>query len=214
VAGPSHTDLEALYLGIGQAADAFGCPVVGGDLVNAGDLVVSVTVSGTCEGRPVRRDGARPGDEVWVTGPLGAAAAGLRLLRDGRPGEGPDLVKAHARPSPRLAEGRAARLAGATAMIDVSDGFSADASHVARSSGVGIDLSDVPVAEGASLDEALGGGEDFELVFCVPRGTPLAEAFGGLRPAIRVGVCVPAGDNVPLRLRGEALTPFGWEHRW
>jgi thiamine-monophosphate kinase len=229
IAGPRGTDLELLYRGIGEAAEQFGCPVVGGDLTNAGDLVVSVTVSGTCSGKPVRRDGARPGDEVWVTGPLGASAAGLSLLRSGPtrsetlipgtliPGTlipGPlvsdPLVLAHSRPVPRIAEGRAARLAGATAMIDVSDGFSADAAHIADASGVGIDLAEVPVAAGASLDEALGGGEDFELVFCAPAGARIPNAFRGLREPIRVGTCT--ADAPGLRLRGEPLRLTGWQH--
>ena len=234
IAAPNGTDLELLYRGIGEAAEQLGCPVVGGDLTNASDLVVSVTVSGTCSGKPVRRDGARPGDEVWVTGPLGASAAGLNLLRTGHKSSGTPvsgtsvfgtsisgtsisgtsvsgpLVLAHSRPVPRIAEGRAARLAGATAMIDVSDGFSADASHIAIASGVGIDLAEVPVAAGASLDEALGGGEDFELVFCAPAGATIPKAFRGLREPIRVGTCT--ADAPGLRLRGEPLRPTGWQH--
>ena len=231
VAGPGDTDLELLFRGIGEAADEFRCPVVGGDLTNARDLVVSVTVSGTCSGKPVRRDGARAGDEVWVTGPLGASAAGLRMLRAGEPGPDP-LVAAHARPVARVAEGRAARLAGATAMIDVSDGFSADAAHLAEASGITVDLLEIPVAAGASLDEALGGGEDFELVFCVPPGARVADAFRGLREPIRVGTCSShvsgrvsghvaghvsghsPGDASRLRLRGEPLAPSGWQHEW
>ncbi len=210
VAGPAGTDLNELYLGIADAAEAFGCPVVGGDLANATDLVVSVTVSGTCPGSPVLRRGARSGDEVWVTGPLGASAAGLRLLREGATSSGP-LVAAHARPVPRVAEGRAARVAGATAMIDVSDGFAADLGHISDSSGVGVDLDDVPVADGASLDDALHGGEDFELVFCMPPSADVAAGFSGLRRPVRIGVCT---ESPGIRLRGEALLPVGWQHQW
>ena len=211
VAGPGGTDLDELYRGIADAAETFGCPVVGGDLVNASDLVVSVTVSGTCPGSPVLRRGARPGDHVWVTGPLGASAAGLRLLRERVAVSGP-LVAAHAHPVPRVAEGRAARLAGATAMIDVSDGFAADLDHIADSSGVGVDLDDVPVAEGASLDDALHGGEDFELVFCTPPNSDIPAAFAGLRLPVRIGVCTEGGSG--LRFDGELLASDGWQHRW
>lgn len=229
IAGPTGTDLDLLYRGIGEAAELFGCPVVGGDLTNADDLVVSVTVSGTCPGKPVRRDGARPGDEVWVTGPLGSSSAGLSLLRSRRTRSGTflsdsvvsdsvvsdssvsdSLVRAHSRPVPRIAEGRAARLAGATAMIDVSDGFSADAGHIAEASGVGIELADVPVAPGATLDEALGGGEDFELVFCAPAGARIPDAFVGLREPIWLGTCTDPERG--LRLKGEPLRPTGWQH--
>jgi thiamine-monophosphate kinase len=211
VAGPSGTDLETLYRGIRDAAEAFDCPVVGGDLTNAGDLVVTVAVSGTCAGPPVLRRGANAGDDVWVTGPLGSSAAGLRRLREGC-GRSDAATSAHARPVPRLAEGRAARLAGATAMIDVSDGLAADLGHVAESSGVAVELSDVPVAAAASLDEALQGGEDFELVFCTPPSADVIGAFAGLRTPVRIGVCVEGPPA--LRLHGAVLEQSGWEHRW
>jgi thiamine-monophosphate kinase len=211
ISGPDGTDLQELYRGIGDAADTFDSPVVGGDLTNASELVVSVTVAGTCSGSPVRRDGARAGDEVWVTGPLGASAAGLRLLREGGDRSDP-LATAHARPWPRIGEGQAARLAGATAMIDVSDGLAADVLHLAEASAVGIELTSVPIAAGASLDDALGGGEDFELVFCAPAGAHIGESFGGIRRPIRVGTCTDA--TVGIRLNGEELPPTGWQHRW
>lgn len=211
LSGPEGTDLGALYRGIGAAAERFGCPVVGGDLTNAGDLVVSVTVSGTCPSAPVLRSGAGPGDEVWVTGPLGGSAAGLRRLRAGAGAED-QLVAAHIRPEPRLDEGRAARSAGATAMIDVSDGLAADLRHLAGASRVGVDLTRVPAAEGASLDEALGGGEDFELVFCLPPSAPIKEFFRGLRAPMRIGTCVDGPTGVTLD--GRQLPPSGWEHRW
>lgn len=211
VAGPPGTDLEELYKGITEVAEAFGCPVVGGDLTNATDLVVTVTVSGSCPGAPVLRGGARPGDSIWVTGPLGGSAAGLRRLREGYPATDP-LTAAHVRPAPRVAEGRAARLAGATAMIDVSDGLAADLGHIAESSCVGVDLTDVPAAEGASLDEALHGGEDFELVFSAPPAADVRGHFSGLRAPIRFGTCTEGSPR--LRLNGEDVSRRGWEHRW
>ena len=210
VAGPAGTNLNELYRGIAGAAEAFGCPVVGGDLANATDLVVSVTVSGSCPGSPVLRRGARPGDDVWGTGPLGASAAGLRLLRQGTT-RSSALIAAHTRPVPRVAQGRAARLVGATAMIDVSDGFAADLGHISDSSGVGVELNEVPVAEGASLDEALHGGEDFELVFCTPPNADVVAGFSGFPRPVRIGVCT---ERPGLRLRDEALPPLGWQHQW
>ncbi|HET6873498.1 MAG TPA: AIR synthase related protein, partial [Acidimicrobiales bacterium] len=100
VAGPAGTDIQLLYEGIAAAAASFGCPVVGGDLTNARDLVVTVAVTGWCSGRPVERSGARPGDDIWVTGPLGASAAGLRLLAAGagatRDGLAEDACRRHA----------------------------------------------------------------------------------------------------------------------
>jgi thiamine-monophosphate kinase len=214
VAGSSADGLRELYEGIGEAARRFECPVVGGDLTDAPSLVVTVAVTGSCESRPVLRSGARPGDCVWVTGPLGASSAGLRLLRD-RDGlsnaHAAGHTRAHARPVPRLAEGRAARAAGATAMIDVSDGLAADVAHLADDSAVGISLDLVPVAEGATPDEARYGGEDFELVFCAPRGAPVEQAFAGMRPPLRIGECTQRHRGV--RLAGTELQARGWEHR-
>ena len=214
VAGAGGEELRSLYAGVADASARFGCPVVGGDLTGGPALVVTVAIAGTCDGAPVRRSGARPGDEVWVTGPLGASAAGLRLLRAGRSpaagGEGADLLRCHARPVPRLLEGRAARSAGATAMIDVSDGLAADVGHIAHESGVGVSLDCIPVATGATIEEALAGGEDFELVFCVPPGTRVAAAFQGLRPPIRIGECTDS--HLGLRVGGAELAPAGWEH--
>lgn len=211
VAGPDDTDLDGLYQGLAAAADAYRCPLVGGDLTNAPALVVSVAVTGTADGPPVRRDGARPGDTLWVTGPLGASAAGLRVLRHRRRQPGlldgieAELAAAHARPLPKLAEGEAARRAGATAMIDVSDGLAADLGHIADASGVGFELMDVPVAAGATLDEALGGGEDYQLVVATPPDVELADA-------VRIGRCRP--DPTVRLFRGEPLPPLGWQHTW
>ncbi len=224
VAGPPGTRLDLLYQGVAAAAESFGCPVVGGDLTNAGDTVVTVAVTGRCPGVPVLRSGARPGDAIWVTGPVGGAAAGLRLLtaaRSASAAPGRDLpsdadyraaVQAHARPVPQLAAGRAARSCGATAMIDVSDGLSADLDHIATESGVGIRLDTVPVHPAATLEEALSGGEDFALVFCAPESAAVAASFAGLDTPVRVGRCT--SDPSERTLGGEALPVGGWEHRW
>ncbi len=223
VAGPAGTPLQLLYDGVAAAAVAFGCPVVGGDLTNARDTVVTVAVTGRCAGSPVLRSGARPGDVIWLTGPVGAAAAGLRLLRAAGAGEvlDPDVVsppdfrsavQAHTRPVPRLAAGRAARVPGATAMIDVSDGLSADLDHIATGSGVGIRLDAVPVHPAATLEEALTGGEDFALVFCAPESATVQAAFAGLDTPVRIGRCT--ADPAERSLAGQTFRVKGWEHRW
>ncbi|MGI8850068.1 MAG: thiamine-phosphate kinase [Acidimicrobiales bacterium] len=223
VAAPPGTDVELLYEGIIAAAGAYQCPVVGGDLANAAALVVSVAVTGTVVGEPVRRGGASPGDGIWLTGPLGAAAAGLHLARErgGGPSSGPDwsgieqrLYQAHARPVPALAEGHAARRAGATAMIDVSDGFSADLAHLADASEVGFEVERVPVAQGATVAEALTGGEDYELVFCARDTSAVLETFSsaGLDPPELIGRCV--ADPTDRRFDDRPLSRGGWEHQW
>ncbi|MGH9115803.1 MAG: thiamine-phosphate kinase [Acidimicrobiales bacterium] len=224
VAGPPGTDLLLLYQGIRAASAELGCPVVGGDLANAGTLVVTVAVTGTCDGPPVLRSGARPGDGIWSTGPLGAAAAGLRCYRALADGGPPPpgvagatletLLRAHARPVAQVAAGRAARQAGATAMIDVSDGLAVDLRHVAEASGVGVRLDSVPLAAGATQDEALCGGDDYVLAFCAPDPARVLASFAGagLAKPLRVGTCT---DDVSERsLAGRALPTGGWEHSW
>jgi thiamine-monophosphate kinase len=219
VAGPPGTDLGRLYEGLGAAAAAFHCPIVGGDLTNAGDLVVTVAVTGSCAGEPVLRSGARSGDTIWVSRPVGASAAGLRRYRalasgEAEMAEDAVLLRAHARPTAELAAGQAARRAGARAMIDVSDGLAADLGHIAVASKVGMRLDRVPVARGASREEALGGGEDFALAFCAPDAGPVLEAFSGLAAPIRIGVCT--SDAGALIVEGTRLEgrQGGWEHRW
>ena len=207
VAGPPGTDLDRLYEGLADAARAYDCPVVGGDLSDAPLLVVSVTVIGhAARLGPVLRSGARPGDAVFVTGPLGAAAAGLALLRAGR--EGGDAVAAYRRPRARLAEGRAAAGAGATAMIDVSDGLAADLGHLLVDSGVGAALDEVPVAPGATLEQALGGGDDYELLFTAPDPERVVLGFeaAGLRLPLRIGTCTADPAQRPAAA--------GWRHHW
>lgn len=201
--------------GVAEASASSGCPVVGGDLSSAGELVVAVTVLGTVggAGTPVSRAGGVPGDVVLVTGPCGGSAAGLRELRAGTPGA--DARHAYRRPLARLAEGGLARVCGAHAMIDVSDGLALDLHRLADASEVGFSLDDVPVAPGATFEEALGGGEDYELVLAVAASDvdALERRFdaAGLRSPVRLGRLVEDPD---LRVLGtSSLARMGWQHR-
>lgn len=203
--------------GLARAATEAGVPVVGGDLSSApeGVLVVSVTALGDCEGRqPVCRSGARAGDVLAVCGSLGHSAAGFLLLQRGQTGRAPKLVDYHRRPRPPYGQGPAAARAGATAMLDISDGLGRDAGRMARASGVGIELDDVLLADDvAQLQQAVGpddawrcvveGGEEHSLLACFPATTTLPS---GWRP---VG-CAVAGSGV--RLRGEPVVGGGWDH--
>jgi thiamine-monophosphate kinase len=197
--------------GVAEASAAARCPVVGGDVSSAGQVVVAVTVLGSVASGPpaVTRSGAEAGQAILVTGPCGASAAGLRQLR-ARTG----LGEAYRRPVARLREGDTARGAGATAMIDVSDGLALDLHRLADASGVGFELGDVPVAEGATLEEALSGGEDYELLLTVPASDQeaLEAAFdaAGLRPPVRIGVVL--ADPTDRSFRGAPLARLGWQH--
>jgi thiamine-monophosphate kinase len=201
--------------GVAEASAASGCAVVGGDVSSAAELVVAVTVLGTVEGGAgvVSRSGAGAGDALLVTGPCGGSAAGLRELQAGA--EGADGRLAYRRPVARLTEGSVARRCGAHAMIDVSDGLALDLHRLADASGVGLVLDGVPVAAGATLDEALGGGEDYELAMAVAEADldALERAFdsAGLGEPLRIGATVSDPD---LRLLGTSeLGRLGWQHR-
>ena len=163
----------ALVRGAEALAASTGVTIAGGDLVRSPVAFVTVTVVGWSDGAVIGRDGARPGDLVGVTGTLGGAAAGIDVLA-GRLAAGPHaqaLIARHARPLPRLQEGRALADAGVHAMIDVSDGLATDAAHVAAASGVGleIDLEALPLCAGVpDAAFAASGGEDYELCLCAP----------------------------------------------
>jgi thiamine-monophosphate kinase len=176
-------DVLELYAGLNER----GVPVRGGDTTLADRVVLSVTALGRSERVPGRA-GARPGDLVVVTGPLGAAGTAFRA---GKLAAVPD----------RLEEGK--RLAAvATALIDVSDGLGRDAGHIAERSGVRlvIELENVPLAAGAKLDD-VGFGEDYELLATTP--DPLDFPVIGR---------VEEGEGVELLLRGEPYELTGWEH--
>jgi thiamine-monophosphate kinase len=222
--GPAGTEVLRIVAGMAAASTEWGCPLVGGDLTEAPFVVVSTTVLGSLEDGPaaVTRAGARPGDRLFSTGPLGASAAGLRILRaagESSPtwlpadSEPADLVAAYRRPRARLAEGWTARHAGASAMLDCSDGLSIDLRRLARASAVGLRVDTLPVAPGATEEEALGGGEDYELLIATSDPDALVAAFAaaGLREPICIGECT--ADATEHRWGGGELPLVGWQHR-
>jgi thiamine-monophosphate kinase len=209
--------------GMAAPARATGTALAGGDVTRAPALTLAITVVGHAPSTDdfLTRAGARPGDALVVTGELGAAAAGLLLLEQGRR-EGA-LVKRQLEPWPRLAAGKALADAGATAAIDVSDGLGGDAGHIASASGVRlqIDAERVPIAEGvASLELALSGGEDYELLATVPperldEATVAVEATGTTLTRIGEAVADPgSGDDRGVEIRlpdGRLSKPAGFD---
>ncbi len=190
--------LDALAEGIGAAVRAAGATIVGGDLSGGGELSITVTVLGTARA-PVGRDGARPGDAVYVTGRLGGPLLALRALERGERAEAPQRDR-FARPVARIREGLWIAEHGATAMIDVSDGLAADLRHVAAASGVRIALDPalVPRVDGAGARDALASGEEYELAFAAPSSLDAAEFEGAFGvPLTRIGTVEDAAGAAP-----------------
>ncbi len=228
LAAPADTPvefLEAFADGLRDGCEAMapGCGVVGGDLSVSDTLTIAVTAFGNLEGRdPVTRSGARVGDVVAVSGVLGAAAYGLQLLFGSAPApdaavaaalkaEHPAAVAAQLAPRPPIADGAAAARAGATAMLDLSDGLALDARRLATASGVALDLSAAAVAAGFPFVEphdprlCLDGGEDHTLLATFPAATALPGGFRTIGVVVAGGAAGVLVDGVPYLARS------GWD---
>ncbi len=237
---PKETEVEfvdGLYEGMREECTRWGAEIVGGNMAHSPDgVIVDIFLLGEVEPEHLlRRSGARVGDRVLVTGTLGDSAAGLALLLHPEtvcPDAYRDFVlRRHLTPTPRLREGRAiARSGMATAAIDVSDGLASDIGHICEMSGVGVRIraDALPISEAAravagavggdSLEWALFGGEDYELLFTAP-----ADRAGALArwvqeetgtPIAVIGEITPAQEGITL-VRADGIAPLrkgGWDH--
>ena len=180
--------------------------LAGGDLARAEQVTADIVVCGSVpRGKALRRDGARPGDQVFVSGRLGGSALGLETRRGA-------AWARHLRPEPRLALGRYVReKLRATACMDLSDGLSIDLHRLCMASGCSAELDGtIPVQRGATLAQALDGGEDYELLFTVRPRAVVPERFDKLA-LTRVGT-VRAGRPGLVEMGGKKLKAGGWDH--
>ena len=211
-----------LFGGMREACDEHALWLVGGNLTRGSDVTIAITVVGeVAPGRALLRSGSRPGDEIVVTGTLGGAAAGRRLVEGaehrGLGAAERDAVQRFMRPTARIGEAALLAQDGASSMIDVSDGLTLDLSRLCEAGGVGarIEAARVPIHEAATLGDALGGGEDYELLATIADG---AEASTAMRRTFgvevtQIGVITEARELVLVDPAGNErpLDPAGWD---
>ncbi|GAC1652218.1 MAG: thiamine-phosphate kinase [Gemmatimonadaceae bacterium] len=213
-----RSSLGSIGDGIGEAAAATNALIAGGNITSAGELSITTVVLGTVQ-RPLQRGGARPGDAVYVTGSLGGPILALRAFALER--EPPTAARVRfARPVARVRAGLWLAAHGATSAIDLSDGLGSDTWHVAAASGVTIRLEweAIPRFAGASTEDALTSGEEFELLVTLPESDAVQIAAAFARelgaPFTRIGVVQSTGDaDVVLYRDGARVAlPAGYDH--
>jgi len=187
-----------------RLANAHGVVLAGGDVSHGPLVMADIVVCGAApRGKALRRDGARAGDGIYVSGALGGSALGLAR------GSG-KAWRRHLRPEPRLAVGKYLREAGAHAAMDLSDGLSLDLRRLCLASQLSAEIESPPIFRGASLEHALHGGEDYELLFTAPAKARIASSCDSV-PITRIGTMRkgPAGAVV---CNGSPLEPKGYDH--
>ena len=196
--------VEGFYRGLLRLARREKVPLAGGDLARAQRVTCDIVVCGAVpRGRALRRDAARAGDAIYVSGALGGSALGLAK------GAG-KAWKRHAQPEPRLTLGRFLReKLHATAAMDLSDGLSLDLRRMCEASGVKAEIGMPPIYAGATPEQALHGGEDYELLFTVPSRMKVPAEFEGV-PLTRLGAM--RRGKAGVELNGAPLEALGWDH--
>ena len=223
-------NIRELYAGMNEIAAAYGAQIIGGDLVRSPTAFITVALTGITDGAVMVRSAARPGHQVAVSGPVGGAAGGLRLLLDadagGNDGVSPEhpLVKLHRRPCPHIAAGRILSASGVGAAMDVSDGLAADLGKLGIASGVAARIivdrvPVIPILKDAYPEDwpslALYGGEDYVLLFTAPPAI-METAIAGIPDAAVIGEIV-AGTPGAVEIIGSDGNPAsanaaGWDH--
>ena len=228
--GRGSSWVDRFFAALFRLADAYKTPLAGGDLAESPVAVADIVLVGAVPaGKALRRSGARAGDLLYVTGSLGGSAAGLaklsRLQRTaGRrlwtsPARVPADLASHLFPQPRVLQGLALQRRGlASAAIDLSDGLSTDLAHLCEESRVGavIEKNALPVGKGASVEQALHGGEDYELLFAARPSVRLPRSIAGV-PITRIGHVTAPKRNSPAVLIDTGsgtmpVEPHGWQH--
>ncbi|MYA49424.1 MAG: thiamine-phosphate kinase [Chloroflexi bacterium] len=221
------SNVDALYDGVLEACAVYGTELMGGDIVGSPVPFVTIAMTGVCSATPLSRSAARPGDALAVTGPLGGSRGGLLLLESGAELDTPArqaLALAHRRPAARTDAGVVLRRVGVRCAMDLSDGLAADLPKLTKASGVAarVEIEHVPVADALrsefrpdALRMALGGGEDYELLFTgpsdlvqaavseVPGSAVIGEITEG--PVGRISFVAGRGEPVSIEVEG-------WEH--
>jgi thiamine-monophosphate kinase len=197
--------LPRFYRGLLSLARASGIALAGGDLASSDRIIADVMCCGSVpRGKALTRGGAKPGDVIYVTGSLGASALGLATRRG-------EAWRRHIRPQPRLAVGLALRNIPATAAMDLSDGLSLDLQRLCRESGVAAQLTnDLPIAKGATLEQALHGGEDYELLFTASAEARVRSRLAGV-PVTSIGT-IRRGKAGDVIFRGKLLERLAFDH--
>lgn len=213
------TWLNAFLSGLSDLSQSSETPLVGGDIARGERFAAAITVLGSAPaGKALTRAGARPGDILYVSGRLGGSVLGLARLRKlsaGQKASRDAAIQRHLWPEPRLSLGVFLRAKlGATAAMDLSDGLAMDLARLAESSGVGaeIEAAQVPLFPGATLPQALHGGEDYELLFTLPASIRPPKTFAKL-PLTAIGrIRAKPGIDLVSDSRVQKLKPQGFEH--
>lgn len=222
--------VEKMYTGMLDLSSKLSLEVSGGDIVRSPVFFISISVLGEVEaGRAILRKGAKPGDSIYVSGEMGAAAAGFLLLRRGElslaSSNEQKLAEKWQMPFPRIAEAREILKQNvATAMIDTSDGLSSDLSHILEESNVGAEIweENLPISRAihnlchklrkSPTEIALGGGEDYELLFTASPETNVEEKVSF--PVTKIGTITEGKDIFLVDSTGskKKIKPGGWDH--